>query len=249
MPDYAYQLYSSRKFGPLRNTLAMLAELGFRQVEGFGDLLDNSGLAAALGEAGLEMPTAHIDLETIENRPEIVIARARELGIRQIHAPFLAPDERPADSAGWRRLGQRLAAAGRPLRSAGLEFGWHNHDFEFRPCTDGRYPIDCMLEADEQLILELDIAWVQVAGADPLHWIDRLADRTGAVHVKDIAPAGTCLDEDGWADLGDGIMDWRCLLAAIDRTACAWRVLEHDNPGDDRRFARRSLAAARRLQD
>ncbi len=245
MQDYSYQLYSSRKFGPLHDTLAMLAELGFRYVEGFGDLLGEAGLAAALGKAGLQMPTVHLDLETIEARPEAVISFAHKLGIRQIHAPFLAPADRPSDSAGWCSLGQRLAAAGRPLRAAGLEFGWHNHDFEFRPCADGRHPIDCILDADDRLILELDIAWVQAAGADPFSWIDRLAGRIGAVHVKDIAPAGSCLDEDGWTDVGHGIMDWQRLSAAIDRTGAAYRVLEHDNPGDDRRFARRSLAAAR----
>ena len=84
MQDYSYQLYSSRKFGPLHDTLAMLAELGFRYVEGFGDLLGEAGLAAALGKAGLQMPTVHLDLETIEARPEAVISFAHKLGIRQI---------------------------------------------------------------------------------------------------------------------------------------------------------------------
>ena len=45
-------------------------------------------------------------------------------------------------------------------------------------------------------------------GADPLDWIDRYGARIVAVHVKDIAPAGECADEDGWADVGHGTIDW-----------------------------------------
>ena len=100
------------------------------------------------------------------------------------------PEDRPADSAAWSRFGQRLASAGQPLFKAGLGFGWHNHDFEFIACDDGRMPIDCLLAADERLLLEMDIAWVQVAGEDPLLWIDHFAQRLGAVHIKDIAPSG-----------------------------------------------------------
>jgi hypothetical protein len=34
----------------------------------------------------------------------------------------------------------------------------------------------------------------------------RHAGRVNAVHVKDFAPAGTNLDEDGWADVGAGTL-------------------------------------------
>ena len=39
MTDYSYQLYSSRNFGPLPDTLKMVADLGYTQVEGYGALL------------------------------------------------------------------------------------------------------------------------------------------------------------------------------------------------------------------
>ena len=53
-------------------------------------------------------------------------------------------------------------------------------------------------------------------GADPLQWIAHLrSDRITAVHVKDIAPAGENADEDGWADVGHGTVDWKALMAAL----------------------------------
>ncbi len=38
MTDFSYQLYSSRNFGPLPETLKMLGNLGYTQVEGYGGL-------------------------------------------------------------------------------------------------------------------------------------------------------------------------------------------------------------------
>jgi len=111
----------------------------------------------------------------------------------------------------------------------------------------GRMPIECILASDDSLLLEMDIAWVHVAGEDPLSWLRRLGNRLGAVHIKDVAPEGEREDEDGWADVGHGILDWNAISEAIGRTSVKFRIVEHDNPGDDLRFAERSLAYLRTL--
>jgi hypothetical protein len=51
------------------------------------------------------------------------------------------------------------------------------------------------------------------------------------------------LDEDAWADAGQGVRDWRDRLspAAIANGAC-WLVAEHDKPHDPVRFARNSFS-------
>ena len=83
-------------------------------------------------------------------------------------------------------------------------------------------------------------------GGDPLEWIETFGNRLTAVHVKDIAPEGENADEDGWADVGDGIVDWKALMAALRATPCKNFVMEHDNPKDAKRFAERSIAAAQK---
>ena len=70
-------------------------------------------------------------------------------------------------------------------------------------------------------------------------------DRLIAVHVKDIAITGDCLDEDGWEDVGYGTMDWEDTIQSVRETNCQFLVMEHDNPNDDVRFARRSIASAK----
>jgi sugar phosphate isomerase/epimerase len=249
MTRFAYQLYSSRTFGPLIDTLTMLAEMGYEEVEGYGALMADTvsieALTSGLAATGLSMPTAHIGLDLIEQNPTLVIELAKRFAMRAVIVPYLEPDRRPSDAAGWKAFGKRLALAGQPIVEAGFQFGWHNHDFEFQPLPSGDYPIDFILGAGEHVTLEFDLAWAQIAGEDPAKWLDRLGSSVIAAHIKDIAPQGQKADEDGWADVGTGIMDWPKLYSRLKALGVPSLVVEHDNPSDDRRFARTSLATLR----
>ena len=249
--SHSYQLYSSRKFGPLPKTLRMIADLGLSEVEGFGGhyaASDDPGqLKAELEKAGLVMSSGHFGLDMVENEPDGVREIAAALGVRDVYVPYLDAADRPDDRDGWHAFGARLAEVGKPLQDAGIGFGWHNHDFEFRALDDGSHPIESLLEGGSTLALELDVAWAVRAGEDPFAWIERLGSRICAAHVKDIAPDGTCVDEDGWSDVGHGTLDWTGLVAALEGVGCNHLVLEHDNPSDDRRFAERSICFLKTL--
>lgn len=251
MTDFSYQLYSSRNFPPISETLKMLSALGYAEVEGYGALFDNEAtvneLIANLGASGLKMPTAHMSIDMVENRPERVQQIASELGIKTIFAPYLVAEDRPTNADGWRAFGERLEAAGEPLRAAGLAFGWHNHDFEFVALPTGELPIDLLFETSPSLKWEADIAWIVRGGQNPLDYIAKYADRLTSAHIKDIAPEGEKADEDGWADVGDGVMDWPAIMTALGNTKAETFIMEHDNPSDDRRFAERSLTAAKQF--
>jgi sugar phosphate isomerase/epimerase len=92
----------------------------------------------------------------------------------------------------------------------------------------------------------MDLAWVVKGGEDPVKWMDKYGSRIVAIHVKDIAPPGEKLDEDGWADVGHGILDWKSLLAtAKQKTKARYFVAEHDKPSDPIRFARNAIASVK----
>ncbi len=244
MTRISYQLYCSRNHPPLAHTLKMLADAGYREVEGYGGLFDDlGGLKAGLDANGLRMTSSHIGLDMIEENPARVLAIINDLGIEKVFAPYIGVDDRPSDTAGWRAFGKRLAEAGKPLLDAGVQFGWHNHDFEFHGTETGDIPLDLIAAASDDMMLELDLGWVAAAGHDPVARIKKYAGRIGAVHVKDIAPDGQCADEDGWADVGHGVMDWSAIHTALQAAGVDHYVAEHDNPNDDKRFAIRSLAS------
>ncbi len=244
MTSISYQLYCSRNFPPLDDTLAMLAAAGYAEVEGFGGLYgDAAALRASLDAAGLRMTTGHFGLAQVENETAAMLNVAKTMEMDAVFVPHVGPDDRPKDAAGWAAFGKRLAEAGKPFLDAGFKFGWHNHDFEFAAIDGDLIPLEHIANASPDLVLELDIGWVVRAGHDPLAWINRFGSKIIAAHIKDIAPAGECTDEDGWADVGHGTIDWAPIKTALDAVGVTRLVAEHDNPNDHARFARRSLAA------
>ena len=249
MRSFSYQLYSSRNFGPLPETLKMVAGLGYAQVEGYGglyaDLADLDRLRDDLAANGLAMPTGHFSLDMVGEQPDRVIEIARALDMTAVIVPAIPADERVKTAEGWAAFGRALAQTGKAVRDAGFDFGWHNHAFEFARIDSSEMPFDLILAGSGELALELDLAWVAKAGQDPVHWLKKYASRIIAVHLKDIAPDGENQSEDGWADLGRGVMDWGRIVPAIDATTARYLVIEHDNPSDDARFARRSIETAR----
>lgn len=247
--DLSYQLYSSREDSDLAGVLKHLVETGYTQVEGFGGVMgDPVGLRAMMDGFGLTMPSAHFAIDDLENKPEEMLALAETLGVKSMYAPYLMPDQRPTDRAGWTAFAERLAAAGKVVTAAGYHFGWHNHDFEFVTLEDGSTPMEIILETATDIEWEADIAWIVRGGADPFAWIEKYASRITSVHLKDIAPEGENADEDGWADVGEGVMPWTELLAAVRaKSAARTYVMEHDKPADPRRFAERAFANVRKM--
>ncbi|MEM1287297.1 MAG: sugar phosphate isomerase/epimerase [Pseudomonadota bacterium] len=244
-PNLSYQLYSSRNFGPLIYTIGMLVELGYDEVEGYGGLFEDevgiNDLEAVLGRTGLEMTSAHFGLDQVEGDSARMVGLAKRFGMRAVFVPYLDEADRPTDAAGWISLGKRLSELSKPFQDAGIDFGWHNHDFEFTALGTGEMPIDLIFEGGPDLAFEFDIAWAFVAGQDPSAWIDKHAERLKAAHLKDRAPSGQKIDEDGWADFGAGVMEWRTLTDKLLTLGVPTLVMEHDNPSDDRRFAEASL--------
>ena len=238
----SFQLYTARKFPPLKDTLALLAKTGYREVEGFGGVYDNpAALRRQLDKHGLTMPTGHFGIEMLESERPKVLEIASTLGVRHIYAPYIAAELRPKTAAGFKKLGKRLASIGQWVRGEGYAFGWHNHDFEYVKLVSGEYPHDILFDAAPMMDWECDVAWVARAKTNPIAWIKRYADRITSVHVKDIAPVGKNLDEDGWADLGKGTVNWPAIFAALKNSRTLHYVVEHDNPNNLERFVTRSF--------
>ncbi len=169
------QLYSGRKFPPLDTQLAVVAHFGFTHVETFGRMNEQAAeTRRLLDRHGLAAISAHVSLDEIESDTGGVVRAARALGVEFVVAPYLSPERRPNDRAGWVSLGERLARSRDAFAREGLRFAWHNHDFEFEPLPDGAFPIEHVLGAD--LAWEADLAWVTLAGADPL-CVDRALSR------------------------------------------------------------------------
>lgn len=241
--ELSIQLYSLRDFGDLDRQLDALAEIGFRRVETVGGhLADAQGTRAKLDARGMTAPTGHVGLADLRTRLDWVVDQAKIIGIEQLFMPAVPVEDRAQPADRWRATGEELGAMAERLAGKGLMLGYHNHHWELKPFTDGSTPLELLFEGAEgsPLTFEADLAWLVRGGADPLDWLERYRDRLTAVHVKDIAPAGQNLDQDGWCDIGQGVLDWPALWREVRALGVEWMVLEHDKPKDPLHFARAS---------
>jgi sugar phosphate isomerase/epimerase len=248
MQPLSFQLYSARNFQPFSDIIAMLARIGYREVEAYGAAYaDPDALRSVMNKHKITMPTAHFAVEALEKDKAGNLAIMKTLGVKTIVAPYLMPDDRPKNSAGWTAFGKRLEALAREYRAEGYGLAWHNHEFEFIKTADGGLPQELIFNAAPTLLWEIDVAWVVKGGHDPMRWAARHASRIICVHLKDIAPFGEAVDEDGWADVGHGTQRWPALITALKATPARHWIVEHDNPKDVERFARRSYQSASRF--
>jgi sugar phosphate isomerase/epimerase len=239
----SFQLYSARLLEPLEKQFELLAGLGYRKVEPFGGLLNEPDrLKGLLERHGIAAPTSHVGLDRLRADPVAMVKLCRDLGVGTIYAPAPPLGEREGGEAEWKAIGEELNRIGKVVTSEGLTFGWHNHHWEYGRAADGRRFLDIMLQEAPDILWEADLAWIVRGGADPAAEVRRYAGRVKAVHVKDIAPAGQGLAEDGWADPGHGVLDWGKLLPVLQEIGVTLFVAEHDKPNDVARFARRAFA-------
>lgn len=245
------QLYSLRKLGSLERELAVVADAGYRHVELIGAHLDEpAATRKALAGAGLAVSSAHVSLAALRERFEAIIQACKVLGFTELYMPAVPGEQRAAPPPFWRALGQELGTMAERSAREGVNLGYHNHDWELKVSADDKDALSLLFEAagSAPLFWEVDVAWLVRGGADPLASMSRHGGRINAVHVKDLAPAGTNAGEDGWADVGSGTLDWKALWPACRNIGARWMVVEHDNAADPARSVRNSLRFIRELE-
>lgn len=235
------QLFSARSLEPLAAQVELLAGLGYTKVEPWGGLFnDVPELKRLLARHGMTAPTAHVGLDRLRADVRGTVALCKDIGIETIFAPAPPMGEREGGEDHWRAIGKDLHAIGKAVTGEGLAFGWHNHHWEYGRTAGGKTFLECLFEEAPEMVWEADLAWIVRGGADPVAELKKHAGRVVACHIKDLAPAGQCADEDGWADPGHGTMDWPAIRAAMTAAGVKLYVAEHDKPNDVARFARRA---------
>ena len=240
------QLYSLRSLPGLGDVLDTVKAAGYRHVELIGGHLDDAAnVRQQLDRRELGVSSSHVGLAALRERFEATLSACATLGFTQLFMPAVPPDERSSIEPYWTALGRELGQLASRAKDHGIELGYHNHHWELAPQPDGRSALECLFDgaADSPLTWQADVAWLERGGADPVLLMQRYRQRLVSVHAKDLAAPGTKQDEDGWDDVGHGVLDWRgSLAAAAVANGARWLVAEHDKPSDPARFARRSFA-------
>jgi len=227
-------------------TIAKVAATGYKEVE-FAGYFDHSpkDVRELLDKNGLVSPSCHVGYDVVEKKWPETLEAAKIVGHTYIICPWIDEKQRTGPD-GWKRAADLFNKAGEESQKASIQFGYHNHSFEFQPAEilGGKLPYDFLLaETDPKLVvMEMDLCWISVAGQNPIDYFDKYPDRFPLVHVKDWVKDST--HSSGYegamgqavrygghmADVGQGSIDWKNLFAHADKAGIQHYFVENDDP-------------------
>lgn len=210
------QLFSLPKMldADFEATIAMLAEMGYREAELFGPYpfstastqerwSNMSGMLGLKGSGffgrsiqqvkeiftsnGMTIPSLHTDMDTLQQNMGGLAQAANSLGARYVTLPAI-PEEYRRSLDDYKRTAELFNKIGAAAKTEGIRFAYHNHGYGFKE-TDGRIPIRVLLDnTDPALVfLEMDVFWTSAGGADPVTYLNDYAGRYKLMHLKDMS--------------------------------------------------------------
>ena len=249
------QIYTVREAAAkdFAGTVRAIADVGYRDLELAGQPpLTAAEMRKLAADCGIAVPSMHTNMRDLQTNAQQRIDYAKELGTEYLVCSFPAtPDNRsiPIGSlaAGmtlddWKWNAEQLNRFGELANKAGVRFGYHNHNIEFRS-YEGVVAFDEILRlTDPKLVtIELDIAWVVTAGHDPVSYLKKHADCISLLHVKDVRKDLEVTTElkAQTTEVGSGKIDWKALFAAASPQHIRHYFVEQEN------FERSPLEAVR----
>jgi sugar phosphate isomerase/epimerase len=228
-------------------TLAKVAAIGYKEVE-FAGYFGHTPqqVRDVLKTLGLTSPAAHLDYPTVSDPAKWAKAldEAATVGQTFLVNPWIDESIRNQPDA-WKRAADVYNTAGAAAQTHGIQFCYHNHNFEFYPREDmgGKLPFELLLETcDPELVkMELDLCWISAAGKDPLDYFKKYPGRFPLVHVKGLkkvpaaSPTPVAIDKvlPDVTDVGhEDVIDWKRIFAQSKQAGIEHYFVEHDVPTD-----------------
>jgi sugar phosphate isomerase/epimerase len=226
-------------------TLAKVAQIGYNSVEGatytntekfYG--MDPKAFYKLLKSNGLVMRSCHYRLGedaegaskgTILNDWGRAVDDAASLGLKYMVCAWLSPKERLGLDH-YKQMAGEFNTAAETCKKAGIQFCYHNHDFEFDKQGGDRYPYDVLLEnSDKELVkFECDLYWLSKAGQDPIALFDKNPGRFPLWHLKDMDNT----PQHNFTEVGSGTIDFKKIFTHADTAGLKYFFVEQDKcPG------------------
>jgi sugar phosphate isomerase/epimerase len=229
-------------------SLKKVSDLGYKNLElanytdgkFYGD--PPKELKKIVNDLGLKILSSHTQVEaagiTIDNAKKMADDHA-ELGVKYCVQPWINEVDRNIES--YKKMIADWNKVGKIMKEVGIQFGYHNHNFEFKN-IDGIVPYYdiFMPEMDPNLItMEIDLFWASKAGQDPVEMFKKYPGRFQLFHLKDMRtrqdPFFDVIKDD-LCSVGEGVIDFKTILASKDIAGMKELFVEDDNQGNGKTF-------------
>lgn len=237
----AIQLYTVRDAiaENLEKSLERLAELGFKQLEIYGYDGKFFGktrteFQTILKNVGMEVVSSHHTTGIVHNNKgtllndwEQSVEDLHFIGSKYMVCSYLFEEERTLEH--YQKLPELLNQSGLITNKAGIDFAYHNHDFEFEKLED-KTVYDFILDnTDFDLVkMELDLYWISKAGFNPLDYFEKYPKRFPLWHVKDMKAGSK-----DFTEIGSGTIDFKTIFEAREKAGLKYWFLEQDSSDKD----------------
>lgn len=228
------QLYTVREQAEkdLGAVLAHISMIGYKEVETYWNVYTHTAkeLRSMIVDNGLSVPSGHFDYDGLESKLDY----AKELGVQYMICPML-PKTMWTSADGFKKAADQFNKWGEQVKSMGMQFGFHNHNYEFQKFgnTTG---FDILTQtADPKLVcLEMDCYWITQAGQDPVAMLKKYGSRIQLVHLKDRQagfPTTQMLgpDAEHITEVGSGTINWKAVIETAQQTGVKQFFVERDN--------------------
>jgi len=223
----------------LESALEKLASLGFDNIELFGYNGTFFGKSTAefksiLAKTGISVFSSHHTTGfamkgkgTLTDGWDQSVEDLHTIGAKYMACSFLFPNERTTEN--YKALPELLDKSGAVTKKAGIQFAYHNHDFEFQKFEDTLVYDHILTKTSSELVkMEMDLYWTAKAGQDPIKYFDKYPGRFELWHVKDMSAGAGEITE-----VGNGVIDFDRIFAARKKAGLKhWFVEQDTSKGD-----------------
>ncbi len=228
------QLYTVREQAEkdLGATLAHIAMIGFNEVETYWNVYTHPAdkLRKMILDNGLSIHSGHFDYDGLATKFDY----AKTLGVNYMICPML-PKDMWTSADGFKKAADQFNKWGEQAKSMGMQFGFHNHNYEFQK-FGSETGFDILTKgADPKLVcLEMDCYWITQAGLDPVAMLKKYGSRIQLLHLKDRMsgyPTSQMLgpDAEHITEVGAGTINWKAVLETAEQTGVKHYFVERDN--------------------
>ena len=228
------QLYTVRRNAKhdLPGVLTAIRQIGYDEVETYWDVYSHPAaeLKRILNDHGLRVPSGHFNYDGLEAKLDY----AATLGVDYMICPML-PKPMWTSLDGFKRAADQFNQWGEQIKSRGMRFGFHNHNYEFRRFGETTGFDVLLSRTDPNLMcLEMDCYWMTQAGQDPLQMLRTLGSRIKLLHLKDCKPGfppSQTMNKraEHMTPVGTGTIDWKAILATARQTGVQHMFVEQDS--------------------
>jgi sugar phosphate isomerase/epimerase len=228
------QLYTVRQEAErdLPAVLEAIRKIGYTEVETYWDIYGHPAteLRRMINDHGLNVPSGHFNYDGLESK----IDYAKSLGVEYVVCPMM-PESMWFTLDGYKQAADHFNTWGEKIHQAGMQFGFHNHNYEFRRFGDTTGFETMMKRCDPKLVcIEMDCYWIAQAGGDALQMFQQYGSRIKLLHLKDRKPGfPTTQVKDAAAEhfteVGAGTVHWQEIFAAAEKNGVKHFFVERDS--------------------